>query len=142
VNAKVYIGSLLTDGSANFLSFKQVGNEFRIATQTDYDSASSVSDSLVTLSVPTGKVFSPRLSMRVQGNSSDGNDTIQLASGDFTSDKHIIGETIDQGTGGSDAMVNSVTECWTNTSAQVSLTTNAEIAMCRIYTTGWLSPYI
>lgn len=130
------IGSLITDSSANFVEFKQIDDEFRIATQADYNSAANVSNLAVALSVPIDITVQARLSVDNR-TSSASSDLVEMASGDFSADRHTVLRNQDVSTGGDDSGANSVTELFTDTSGQVRLWTHANLVAMRIFTFGW-----
>ena len=131
------IGSMRTDGSANWRAFLQTGDSFLIAPVTDYSSTSTLSPTLTAFSVPTGIVVQPIFATSL-GVGSAGNMELLLAPGANAS---LLAKFACTGTSGTTHDGQTAVGPPTNTSAQlyVSVTlTSGSIVEGTILTKGWV----
>jgi len=130
-------GSILTDGSANIIAFKQRGDQFLWATAAlDINTSSANSGSvLLSISVPSGIKVDAQIRARSQHNTSSHGfllsspDQADVAAGTSTG--------VSLTAGGSDPAAGQFS-IRTNTSSQIRARADGSGVAYRIYTDGWV----
>lgn len=127
------IGSMKTNGSAQWATFLQVGDFFYIAQATDLTTSSSRSLSLLTLSVPTGVVLQPLISVDSVVN---GTLAVTIAPG---ANNALTAQLLTQSSVSGALLTNSGIALGppTNTSAQIYVGINIASTSTNFYTSGW-----
>lgn len=127
------IGSILTNGSANIITFKQIGDQFFWDDDVlDQSAAPNVTPTTFTCTVPTGIKCRPMLYWR---------GTSPIAGYSVT----VWGEGMSQPTGPNmwtptTGGVGAINDMWTDTSANLNIVGAQATASAAIYTIGWFDP--
>lgn len=139
---KRLIGSLLTDGSAQWVSFIQNGDDFRWKTPVyDYSAIPGVTTRAnLTLTVPTGRVVFPMLSVQVTSGAGGGCSAL-LTSLDETDSLPAVARNHSFAAGPTDyGNSTTVDSLHTDTSARIGRRINATDGGLDIFTYGWRDP--
>ncbi len=133
------IGSVIrTSGTLNGLT--QIEDHFYYGA-TDRNDTSAVSNTLLTLTVPTGIRVRPILNFSVAATGS-ANITVTVTSGDLASTNQTIIQVRDGGTQVKQFR-NNTSSIWTNTSGQIRFTQSNNTGTpdtSSVYTAGWIDP--
>lgn len=131
------IGSMKTNGSAQWTLFQQNGDNFYIAEISDYTAASTGVATLRTLSIPTGVVLRPMLSVWAQGGAANSSKAFVAPAANSALETTIV--NADAG-GTNIYQQNSFVGPPTNTSAQIYVRVSLLSGASNIvfYTGGWV----
>lgn len=114
-----YIGAGLTNGSGQWVAFRQVGDEFYWSTPVqDFNGAGSATASLLTISVPRGRKVKGYFNLWVSANS-NGIYVSDPDNADVAPQNSAVSPFSTFGFGSASFSGSIAAQCWTNTSAQI-----------------------
>lgn len=136
------IGSMPTNGSSQWTNFKQYEDSFYLQTPvTDSTTSPGTTDTLFTLSVPTGIRVKPMVHL-AHGTSASGESSTRSRVPDLQTTETGVGSTV----GTSVGLTTNVTrgtypmnmDLWTNTSAQINIIASIAQTVWAVRTYGWV----
>lgn len=130
------LGSIKTNGSAQWTAFQQLGDRFYMAATADFTAGATSVATLRTLTIPTGVVVRPLLTTYTVGGG-NASSTIQVAPAGNATLLYYIGGTY-EGQAGGDAVYTAAEGPPTNTSGQIFVAIPAYYAGAILNSHGWI----